>query len=215
MFEVRRAAVAAKAGNPPPGGSDERAVAPTSGRDPLPTEPDAFEARVRPHVAGLHRFCLSLTRDRTEAEDLFQEALLRAFLNAPSYSGEGTLLGWLCTIARHDHLERRRVAARRQGLFDRVRTGVSEVLGSVFGGGDDVSPERALLANERSERFLEALRRLPEPHRLVLALVEVEGLTYAEAAVVLELPVGTVKSRHARGRAKLVAEFTQLWGDEP
>ncbi|QRO00230.1 RNA polymerase sigma factor [Archangium violaceum] len=167
-----------------------------------------FEAEVDSLVPRLHRFCLTLCRDRQEAEDLLQEALIRAYLHRESYRQRGSFFGWLCGIARHQFIETRRASARRRSLLDSVLEGATSVLGSLFAGGvDQPDPETRVCQSQEAELLLRCLHALPEKFRLVVLLCDVEELGYEEVAQVLGLPVGTVKSRHFRGRALLGAAY--------
>jgi RNA polymerase sigma-70 factor (ECF subfamily) len=167
-----------------------------------------FEADVLPLLPRLHRLCLTLCRDKQEAEDLLQEALIRAFLHRDSYAQRGSLFGWLCGIVRNQFIETRRAAARRRSLLDSVLEGASSVLGSLFTGGtEQKDPEARLCDSQEAELMLRCLHALPEKFRLVVLLCDVEELGYEEVSAMLGVPVGTVKSRHFRGRAQLGAAF--------
>ncbi|MCP3100938.1 RNA polymerase sigma factor [Myxococcus sp. K15C18031901] len=171
-----------------------------------------FEAAVEPLLPRLHRFCLALCHSRQEAEDLLQDALVRAYLRRGDVHS-GPSLAWLCGIARNQFLEHRRSVARRRSLLDSVLEGTTTALGSLFAGGvEQPDPEARLGASEEVERLWWCLRQLPEKFRLVVLLCDVEELGHEEAARVLGLPVGTVKSRHSRGRARLGALFAATPG---
>jgi RNA polymerase sigma-70 factor (ECF subfamily) len=164
----------------------------------------------------LHRFCLTLCREREEAEDLLQESLVRAFLHRDSFLGRGSLLGWLCGIIRNQFIENRRAVARRSSLLDRVLEGASSVLGSLFtGGAEQPDPEAQACDSEQAALLHRCLHELPEKFRLVVLLCDVEELGYEEVASILEVPVGTVKSRHFRGRSQLSAAFKALQAPSP
>jgi len=171
-----------------------------------------FEAAVEPLLPRLYRFCLALCHSRQEAEDLLQDALVRAYLNRDDVQ-ERLSLGWLCGIARNQFLEHRRSLARRRSLLDAVLEGATSVLGPLFAGGvEQPDPEARLGASEEADQLWRCLRELPEKFRLVVLLCDVEELAHDEAARVLGLPVGTVKSRHFRGRARLGALFASSVG---
>jgi len=167
-----------------------------------------FEAEVEPLLPRLHRLCLTLCRNKEEAEDLLQDALVRAYLHRESYQGRGPMFGWLCGIVRNQFVESRRAAARRRSLLDSVLEGASSVLGSLFTGGvEQPDPEAQACQSQQSALLLRCLHTLPEKYRLVILLCDVEELGHDEVADILEVPVGTVKSRHSRGRAQLGAVF--------
>lgn len=168
-----------------------------------------FERAIAPAVPGIYRFCLALCRDRAEADDLLQETLVRAFLHRASFEGRSQLFSWLCGIARNQFLEARRVRARRATLFDRVVDGCRAVLEPLFSGDDPApdDPERSVLEREDTARLHRALHGLPEEYRLVVLLCDIEEMTHEQAAKTLGVPVGTVKSRQARGRARLATLY--------
>jgi RNA polymerase sigma-70 factor, ECF subfamily len=175
-----------------------------------------FEAEVEPLLPRLHRFCLTLCHDRQEAEDLLQDALIRAFLHRESFRQQGSFLGWLCGIARNQFIETRRATARRRSLLDSVLEGATSVLGSLFTGGvEQPDPETRVCQSEEAEMLLRCLHMLPEKFRLVVLLCDVEELGYDEASRVLGVPVGTVKSRHFRGRSQLSAAYKSSLAQQP
>ncbi|WP_224248356.1 RNA polymerase sigma factor [Hyalangium gracile] len=175
-----------------------------------------FEEEVSRLMPQLHRLCLTLCRQRQEAEDLLQDSLVRAFLHRDSFQGRGSLLGWLCGIIRNQFIENRRGMARRRSLLETMLEGASSVLGSIFtGGSEPLDPEVQLGHSEQTACLLRCLHTLPEKFRLVVLLCDIEELGYEEVASILEVPVGTVKSRHFRGRAQLSAAFKALQAQTP
>lgn len=175
-----------------------------------------FEEEVAQLMPQLHRFCLTLCRERQEAEDLLQDSLVRAFLHRDSFQGRGSLLGWLCGIIRNQFVENRRAVARRRSLLETVLEGASSVLGTLFtGGSEQPDPEAQLGYSEQAALLLRCLHSLPEKFRLVVLLCDVEELGYEEVSSILGVPVGTVKSRHSRGRSQLSAAFKALQAQPP
>ncbi|MFL5357463.1 RNA polymerase sigma factor [Archangium sp.] len=163
-----------------------------------------FEAEVERVLPRLHRFCLTLCRDKQEAEDLLQDSLVRAYLHRDSYQQRGSFFGWLCGITRNQFLESRRAVARRRSLLDSVLEGATSVLGTLFTGGtQQPDPEAQVCHSEEAELLMHCLHTLPEKFRMVVLLCDVEELGYEEVSEALGIPVGTVKSRHFRGRAQL------------
>lgn len=170
-----------------------------------------FEAEVELVLPRLHRLCLTLCHDKQEAEDLLQDSLVRAYLHRDSYQQRGSFFGWLCGITRNQFLESRRSSSRRRSLLDSVLEGATSVLGSLFmGGSEQPDPEARVCRSEEAELMMRCLHSLPEKFRLVVLLCDVEELGYDEVSEALGLPVGTVKSRHFRGRAQLGARFRAL-----
>jgi RNA polymerase sigma-70 factor (ECF subfamily) len=175
-----------------------------------------FEEEVAQLMPQLHRLCLTLCRQRQEAEDLLQDSLVRAFLHRDTFQGRGSLLGWLCGIIRNQFVENRRAVARRRSLLETVLEGASSVLGSLFtGGSEQPDPEALLGHSEQAALLLRCLHALPEKFRLVVLLCDVEELGYEEVASILGVPVGTVKSRHFRGRSQLSVAFKALQAQPP
>lgn len=142
------------------------------------------------HVAGLRRYALALTGNRQDAEDLVQETLARAIAAVQSWRREGSLRAWLFSIMHNTFMSE----ARRRPSADRIV--------SLDDLPDPVQPAPQLLQLE-VEDVLSALAHLPAPQRAALSLVAVEDFSYADAARILEIPVGTLMSRLARGREAL------------
>lgn len=142
------------------------------------------------HVAGLRRYAMALTGGRPEAEDLVQETLTRAIAAARSWRGEGSLRAWLFSIMHNTFMTeaRSRFAADRMTSLDDLP--------------EPAQPPPQLLHLEAQD-VLSALARLPAPQRAALSLIAIEEFSYADAARILDIPVGTLMSRLARGRETL------------
>lgn len=162
-----------------------------------------FEARVRPHMSRVYRYCVGLTGDRDLAADVFQDALVAAWRRFDSYEGRADLGAWLCGIARNQFIDTRRTETRRRGLFERVVDAWQQLMSADAREAD--APLRLAIEREELDTLLACLQELPEEFRSAVLLCDVESLSYEEASTALAVPVGTVKSRHARGRAKLRA----------
>lgn len=159
------------------------------------TQQELFERHVLPEIEVLLRVARSLTRHDADAEDLVQDTLVRAFRGISGFDGAYPR-AWLLTILRNTHINRNR--RRRPELLrdpdsadrllaDQPAAGATDaVVDAVF----DAEVERAVAD-------------LDEPFRSVLELVDIDGLSYAEAAQVLDVPVGTVMSRLHRARARV------------
>jgi RNA polymerase sigma-70 factor (ECF subfamily) len=152
------------------------------------------------HVAGLRRYAFALTGSGHEAEDLVQDTLVRAIAAARSFRSDGNLRAWLFSIMHNAFVSGvRRRSPRVVELSDET-AGVPGALAS--------------LINLELRDTLDALARLPEPQRAALSLIALEEFSYEEAAKVLGIPVGTLMSRLARGRAAL-REMTRGEGRGP
>lgn len=169
-----------------------------------------FEAAVRPVLPRVFRFCLALTGRQDQADDLFQNTLVKAYLNAASFEGRSELGVWLCGIAWHEHLEVRRTEARRRGLFEQFVDACSSALGFGSDREDPTTPETMLSEGQNHDMLLRCLQTLPEEFRAVVVLCDIEEVGYERAAEILGIPKGTVKSRHARGRIRLREAYEKL-----
>jgi RNA polymerase sigma-70 factor (ECF subfamily) len=155
-----------------------------------------FRAVVLPHLDAAYGYARWLTRDPVEAQDLAQEAMLRALRYFHSFRGEEAR-PWLLRIVRNTWIDlRKRNGAEKLPL---------EVLETRPAEGPD--PEQSALAGDRRRQVAAALAALPAEAREVLVLREIEDLSYKHIAAVLDLPIGTVMSRIARAREKLAVEL--------
>jgi RNA polymerase sigma-70 factor, ECF subfamily len=154
-----------------------------------------------------------LIHDPAEAEDVAQETMVKAFRALDTFEDGTDVRAWLMTILRNvriDHLRARASHAGDVSLdalpFEPAGSAAPD-LAAVGGGGRDGHPAwddaQALLQQFGDRDVIAALRRLPEEIRWTLLLVDVEGLDHADAAKVLGVPTGTVKSRAHRGRQML------------
>lgn len=157
-----------------------------------------FAAQVAPEIPVMFRVALSLTGHRSDAEDLVQESLLRAFRALDSFDGRHPR-AWLLTILRNTNINLHR--RQRPSLIEdadlqwRARP--------AFGAPEQPGPEETVLAGILDQRLAEGLAELDPRFRDVLLLVDVHDLSYAEAAATLGVPVGTVMSRLSRARERL------------
>lgn len=154
--------------------------------------------RIAPLAGELSRFARWLASSPQDADDVVQETLVRALRARDVPANDRALRAWLFRIARNVHVDQRRAQAARDRFV------------VLEGGRDDleeVEEPPVKLAQEPIDRVdLErALAELPEGTRAALVLVDVWEFDHAEVAAILDVPVGTVKSRVARGRARLAA----------
>jgi RNA polymerase sigma-70 factor (ECF subfamily) len=155
----------------------------------------AFERYVLPEIEVLLRVANSLTRNHAEAEDLVQDTLLRAYRGINGFDGQHPR-AWLLTILRNTHINRNR--RRRPELLRDPDAATDRMISAA-------SDERtdAGVDDEIDVEIIRALESLDEPFRRVVELVDIDGLTYAEAAEILDVPVGTVMSRLHRARSRI------------
>lgn len=176
---------------------DERAVTRF-----LAGDPSGFEDIVRHYATMVFSLAARLVGP-SEAEDVVQETFLRAYRGLENFRGESSLKTWLYAIA----LNRARA---RHGTLARLRTFFVPSKGreDPFAALDEASdpgatPEENALVREQRRRLRAAMANLPEEFRAAVILRDLEGLSYEDVAAVLGVPVGTVRSRLARGRAIL------------
>jgi RNA polymerase sigma-70 factor (ECF subfamily) len=154
-----------------------------------------FEAAVLPHLDAAYNLARWLLRSEHEAEDVVQEAYLRALRFFGGFRGSDSR-GWLLTIVRnvsYTWLRKRRPEELTLSLDE-------EIHGREEGG---PSPEGEVLRRAVGRSVKQALETLPLELREVIVLRELEGLSYAEIASVAEIPIGTVMSRLSRARSRL------------
>jgi RNA polymerase sigma-70 factor (ECF subfamily) len=169
---------------------------------------------VLPHLGDAFALARWLTGDRTDAEDVVQDACLRALRGIGGFSG-GNSRAWVLTIVRHTAytwLGKNRPAALV--VTDDLEA-VERAAFSRGGGGveaADETPEAALIAKADAARLEAAIQKLLPPFRETLVLRDLQGLDYKEIAKVTGVPIGTVMSRLARARQRLMTMITK---DEP
>jgi RNA polymerase sigma-70 factor (ECF subfamily) len=165
---------------------------------------DAFGEIVRRHRDRLWAVALRTLGDREEAADAVQDALVSAYRAAHTFRGQSAVTTWLHRITVNACLDRaRKTASRRTAPVDDTER-FEQLLEP------HESAEAPAERNDLHREVLTALRELPADQRAALVLVDMQGYPVAEAARVLGVPTGTVKSRCARGRARLLPLVTHL-----
>jgi len=167
-------------------------------------DPDAFGELVRRHRDRLWAVALRTLGDREEAADAVQDALVSAYRAAHTFRGQSAVTTWLHRITVNACLDRaRKAASRRTSPVDDTER-LEQLL----------EPHESASApaerNDLHRELLKALSTLPPDQRAALVLVDMQGYPVAEAARILDVPTGTVKSRCARGRARLLPLLTHL-----
>jgi RNA polymerase sigma factor (sigma-70 family) len=162
-----------------------------------------FATVVMPHIDDAYRLAHWLTGNRTDAEDVVQDASLRAFRAIRSFTG-GSARAWLLTIVRntaYSWLRKNRPAA----VVTVEDLEAVELAQANPGDPDAETPEAAFIARADAEQLRAAIAALPTPFRETLVLRDIEGLDYREIAQATDVPIGTVMSRLARARRRLTA----------
>jgi len=169
-----------------------------------------FEREALPHMNALYGTALRLTRSRDDAEDLVQDALLKAYRFYDRYEAGTNFKAWLLKILTNTFINRYRRKVRERRVFDGVMADPV---------GDGVMSRAAMrhLMDPRSEaergligREIEAaLDELPPDHRMIILLADVEELSYKEISEILGCPIGTVMSRLHRARSSMRSRLLQ------
>lgn len=188
--------------------SPQRTAEPLSDRELLARhvagDPDAFGEIVRRHRDRLWAVALRTLGDREDAADAVQDALVSAFRAAHTFRGQSAVTTWLHRITVNACLDRARKADVRRTAPVSDAERFDELLEP------HESPEAPAERGELQSELVRALATLPAEQRAALVLVDMQGYPVAEAAEVLGVPTGTVKSRCARGRARLLPLLSHL-----
>ncbi|MFJ9716075.1 RNA polymerase sigma factor SigM [Streptomyces sp. NPDC101213] len=167
-------------------------------------DPDAFGELVLRHRDRLWAVALKTAGDREEAADAVQDALVSAYRGAHTFRGQSAVTTWLHRITVNACLDRvRKAASRKTSPVDDTER-LEQLLEP------HESASAPVERNDLHRQLLEALGTLPPDQRAALVLVDMQGYPVAEAARILDVPTGTVKSRCARGRARLLPLLTHL-----
>jgi len=192
-------------------GEPDRAAAPVSDRDLLAAhvdgDPDAFATLFRRHRDRLWAVALRTLGDPEQAADALQDAMISAVRRAGTFRGESQVTTWLHRIVVNACID----AARRAKV--RAAEALPEDVDRMPALADPAHTDPVDRIAER-DAVRAALATLPDEQRAALVLVDMEGYPVAEAAAILDCPPGTVKSRCARGRARLVPLLRQVWNPD-
>lgn len=170
-----------------------------------------FEALARPHVDALYRTALRMTGNAASAEDIVQEALVRAWRNFDGFQRGSNFKAWIFTILTNSCINEYRRAARGPRAVDFTQVEPAAPREDSYLSVEDVEGLKGRLGDEARK----ALARVPEDFRLVFVLATFEDMSYQEIAGVLGIPIGTVMSRLFRARALLrdeLADFARREG---
>ncbi len=165
-----------------------------------------FETTALPQIDALYGAALRLTRNSAEAEDLVQDAYVRAYRFWHTFKSGTSIRAWLFTILRNTFINRYHRANRTRHANADLEAqlpalGAEAAVGHPTSGMP--SPEVALSARITRERIMAALESVPEDYRMAVILADLEGLAYKEIAEIMDCPIGTVMSRIFRGRKLL------------
>lgn len=169
---------------------------------------NAFNQLVLHYQQTVYNVILRMLGDRDVAADVTQDAFFAAFRAIQSFHGGPSFRAWLLRIASNqacDHWRRvhRRPVESLDSLADEDEPHAASLLSSLVATGHEVDPEETLLTHELQELIQHGLQELPLEQRVAVVLCDIEGLSYEEIASTTQSTLGTVRSRIARGRARM------------
>lgn len=169
----------------------------------------AFDLLVLKYQHRIIKLVMRYVRDRTDAEDVAQEAFLKAYRALPNFRGDSAFYTWMYRIAINtakNHL----VAAGRRPMEVDLENEDGEALDLAELQKDVATPENLLLTDEIRETVRRTVAALPEDLRVAITLREAEGMSYDEIAHAMDCPIGTVRSRIFRAREAVDEELKPL-----
>lgn len=170
----------------------------------------AFDLLVRKYQHKIAKLVSRYVRDRTEVEDVTQEAFIKAYRALRGFRGDSAFYTWLYRIAINT-AKNYLVAQGRRPLTADIEPEEAETLASEHGNTSELlTPERSMLTEEIGRTVERAIAALPEDLRTAITLRELDGLSYDDIAVAMECPIGTVRSRIFRAREAIDNELRPL-----
>jgi RNA polymerase sigma-70 factor (ECF subfamily) len=171
--------------------------------------PEAFDDLVGAYETTVHRILGQLNVVGADVEDLTQDVFLRIYRNLHRFRGQSSFYTWLYRITVNvffDHNKKRKRADVRLARLQNALVDVSNQ------GPDPQDPFRATVESLTQDAFSRAIQLLPEPFRDVVAMREVDDLSYEEIAMITGISIGTVRSRLSRARARLKESLRPILG---
>ena len=175
-------------------------------------EKKAFELLVVKYQRKLLRLISRLVRDPAEAEDVAQEAFIKAYRALPQFRGDSAFYTWLYRIGVNTAKNFLVSQGRRPPSSTEKDNEEAETFEDADALRDINTPESMLLSKEIANTVNTAMAKLPEELRTAISLREIEGLSYDEISEVMNCPIGTVRSRIFRAREAIAAELRPLLG---
>lgn len=165
-----------------------------------------FEEEIIPHLDAMYNFALRLTSDPNDAEDLVQDTIVKAFRFFSSYEKGTNAKAWLFRILKNSYINNYRKKSKQPNQVDYDE--VSSFYETIRADRTDTSDlEDRMFRELIDDDISNALEELPEDFRTVVLLCDVEGFTYEEIANMLDVPIGTIRSRLHRGRNLLKSQL--------
>ncbi|HME90346.1 MAG TPA: sigma-70 family RNA polymerase sigma factor [Myxococcaceae bacterium] len=167
----------------------------------------AFKLLVERYQRKVYSVALGMLKDREEAMDVAQEAFVKVYKYLDHFKGDSSFYTWLYRITVNISIDvlRRRAAAKGEHveLDENIQVDSAEANLGALGSRLGTNPQKSLLRKELAAKIEEALQEVPEKHRAILLLRELEGMSYEDLARTLQIPKGTVMSRLFHARAKI------------
>ena len=161
-------------------------------------DPEAFNRLMEQHERRMYAVALRMCANREDAQDCLQEAMLRAYRAIGNFKGESSFSTWAYRITMNTCLDELRRRKNKQSAS------LDDLLDEGWAPADDrSSPEKHALRAETARALHQTIRELPEDMRAAVVLRDIQGYSYEEIAQILDINVGTIKSRISRGREKL------------
>jgi RNA polymerase sigma-70 factor (ECF subfamily) len=177
----------------------------------------AFKLLVERYQRKVYAVALGMLKDKEEAMDVSQEAFVKVYKYLDHFKGDASFYTWLYRITVNiciDVIRKRQSAGGEAVEFDEtLPMDVSEANIGALGSRLGTNPQKSALRRELAEKIQEALATVPEKHRAILLLREIEGMSYEDLSRTLDIPKGTVMSRlfHARAKVqKILSQYLEL-----
>jgi RNA polymerase sigma-70 factor (ECF subfamily) len=177
----------------------------------------AFKLLVERYQRKVYAVALGMLKDKEEAMDVSQEAFIKVYKYLDHFKGDASFYTWLYRITSNiciDVIRKRAGSGGEHAEFDETMPmDVSETNIGALGSRLGTNPQKSALRRELAEKIQEALAAVPEKHRAILLLREIEGMSYEDLSRTLDIPKGTVMSRlfHARAKVqKILSQYLEL-----
>ena len=177
----------------------------------------AYKLLVERYQRKVYSVALGMVKDREEARDVAQEAFIKVYKYLEHFKGDSSFYTWLYRITTNICIDVLRKRGSVRGDFvefdETIQMDSAEANIGALGSRLGTNPQKSALRKELAAKIQEALEQVPEKHRAILLLREVEGMSYEDLSRTLEIPKGTVMSRlfHARAKVqKILSEYLEL-----
>lgn len=170
----------------------------------------AFEALILQHEKIVYNVALRMMNHSEDARDISQEVFLKAYKSIGQFDERAMFSTWLYRITTNTCIDelRRRKGKQSYSLEEELESEEGSMQRQIADEGE--TPEESLLRAERADELKKALAQLTEEHRIAVILRDIRGLSYEEIAEIMDLPMGTVKSRISRARNQLKQEILKI-----